>query len=421
MEELTTYRNYQEYKAALSAELEKTAESFVRIGYMLKLAVDTDILKESGYRNVVEFAKAEYGIDKTLVSRFISINDRFSENGYSDRLKEQYRGFGYAKLSLMLQLPEEINEELSPGYSKSEVQAIKEEVEAEKKISDIELLIEGEDKGQQELNNLQKAVRQLGKDNPELYRTLHGLIRKNASMAAIQEALAPAGESIYSIRIPGIGRMMLTIKEIEREIPIINIRTNEKELFTWNQLRAALELMINPDLPADESWSAFYGEPFTKEEEPPASREMPKKEEKQEKQQRKISKVVKAPEKKKLEPVKWEPKKWEPKQSETQVKTGAELPEEKAEVAPVQQGEAKSEEPIAATEDIGTEKQMEIEDYPEALPEEYIKCHDGSEVMTPEITRYEALKQAETVKEMAEILQEIDDRDWENWLQEPSK
>ena len=53
--------------------------------------------------------------------------------------------------------------------------------------------------------------------------------------------------------------------------------------------------------------------------------------------------------------------------------------------------------------------------------EDYIKCHDGSEVVTPEITRYEALNLAVTIKEMAEVLRDIDNRDWEVWLKEPRK
>ena len=40
------YRSYQEYKTELDSELSKTAEGFVRIGYLLRLAEDTDILKE---------------------------------------------------------------------------------------------------------------------------------------------------------------------------------------------------------------------------------------------------------------------------------------------------------------------------------------------------------------------------------------
>ena len=89
MEQIITYRSYQEYKQELDTELKKTAEGFVRIGYLLKVARDTNILAESGYKNVVDFARAEYGIDKTQVSRFIQINDKFSQGGYAPELKEE--------------------------------------------------------------------------------------------------------------------------------------------------------------------------------------------------------------------------------------------------------------------------------------------------------------------------------------------
>ena len=111
MEQIRPYQTYEQYKEELDRELSKTAEGFVKIGYLLKVARDTDILHESGYATVTEFAQAEYGIDKTQVSRFIHINDRFSEGGYSDHLMQQYQGFGYAKLTLMLQLPDAVNED----------------------------------------------------------------------------------------------------------------------------------------------------------------------------------------------------------------------------------------------------------------------------------------------------------------------
>lgn len=127
------YSNYADFKEALDNVVEKVEEGFVQIGYHLKVARDTDILQESGYANVNEFAEAEYGLDKTSVSRFIAINDNFAENGYSPVLQEKYRGFGRAKLSIMLMLPENINEELSSQYSKAEINEIKREIDEEKR------------------------------------------------------------------------------------------------------------------------------------------------------------------------------------------------------------------------------------------------------------------------------------------------
>ena len=154
-----TYTDYGKYKADLDAELQKSAESFVRIGYLLKVARDTGILKESGYANVNEFAQREYGLDKTQVSRFMNINDKFSKDGYSEELREEYRGYGYAKLSIMLLLPEEVNEMLTTDLSKSEIQTVREEIIEEAKKTDIEVMLEGQDKVQQSIeSNLEKVI-----------------------------------------------------------------------------------------------------------------------------------------------------------------------------------------------------------------------------------------------------------------------
>ena len=76
-------RTYQEFKAATDREVYNQAEGFVRLGYLLRRAEDTEILAESGYKSVVEFARAEYGLTETYVSRYININKRYSEGGYS--------------------------------------------------------------------------------------------------------------------------------------------------------------------------------------------------------------------------------------------------------------------------------------------------------------------------------------------------
>ena len=71
----------------------------------------------------------------------------------------------------MLTLPESVAEELTPAYSKSEIQAVKEEIESEEKITDIEVILEGEKEEQKELDNLEKAIHQICMDEPELYAT----------------------------------------------------------------------------------------------------------------------------------------------------------------------------------------------------------------------------------------------------------
>ena len=49
MNELEHIEDFRTFKAELDRQLAESAEGFVRIGYLLKKARDTDILKESGY------------------------------------------------------------------------------------------------------------------------------------------------------------------------------------------------------------------------------------------------------------------------------------------------------------------------------------------------------------------------------------
>ena len=239
MNELTNVKTYDDLRIQLNTELNQAAISFVRAGYLLKIARDTDILKGSSYSNVNEFASAEFGLDKTQVSRFMRINDRFSINGYSEELEEKYRNYGSAKLSLMLTLPDEINEELSPEYSKSDIQAIKEEYEDEQKISDLEVMME--DKPDDEPDEfIALVVKHLNDEHPEAINTIHWGIGQGITvdLEDIKDAYMPDGDRAYSIRIPGQGRYMITCKDAE--ISIVNMRSpEEKSTLSWDEFMTA--------------------------------------------------------------------------------------------------------------------------------------------------------------------------------------
>ena len=268
MNEIVYSKTYTEYKRELDAELSKSAESFVRIGYLLKVARDTDILAESGYKNMAEFANAEYGLSSTYVSRFIRINDKFSEGGYSDHLLPEYQGFGYAKLTLMLQLPEAINEALTPKYSKSDIQAIKDEVDQEKKVTDIERALEGTE----EKPLIEQIIFNIGKEHPELYLKIsQRLIDGICTQEDIAECMAPQGVATYTTRIRGIGSVMLMLDE--EECHIVVTRTGEKEDTTWGDIGYQWKKIYG----SKENWEELYGEKFPEKEEiAPVQQETPK-------------------------------------------------------------------------------------------------------------------------------------------------
>lgn len=106
MEEYTqiTLDEWTQWKEDIRRKLAETANNFVYIGYRLKQIRDSGMF--GGAADVFEFAQNEYGLGMSTVSRFIAINEKYSEGGNSLELKEEFRNFSSSKLSEMLTLPD---------------------------------------------------------------------------------------------------------------------------------------------------------------------------------------------------------------------------------------------------------------------------------------------------------------------------
>lgn len=276
---VTNVKTLEDLKSQLNIELNKAAISFVRIGYLLKTARDTEILKDTEYSDVNEFASKEFGLDKSQVSRFMRINDRFSISGYSEQLKVEYEGYGSAKLSLMLTLPDEINEELSPEMSKTDIQAIKEEYDEESKITDLEVMMEEKPEGEPD-EFIALVIKHLNDEHPEPAELMKDAIETGKALGLpegwtfendVKEDYMPDGDKIYNIRIEGQGRFMISCKE--SGITITNMRDPaNKTPLTWEEFaKAVIE---------DVSHREFAKKPEKPKAEPKPNKPKPKKVEK---------------------------------------------------------------------------------------------------------------------------------------------
>lgn len=259
MEELKkTFAGYEEFKQTLDTELTRTTEGFVRIGFLLKTARDNpDILAGSGYAGINDMAAAEYNIDKTMVSRFISINDRFSEGGNSDRLQDKYRGYGYAKLAIMLQLPDGINDEISPAYSKSEINTIKKEYDEEQQVTPLEVMTEPKDATADTLTQTEQVFYVVMHNEPELYRQLWESITEWKKYLDI---LAPAGEAVYIARVSGAGKFMVSVKA--DGITVVNMRdaSDREQMSGEGFIQLCGKLFAHDEPTVESKWKALFRE-----------------------------------------------------------------------------------------------------------------------------------------------------------------
>lgn len=287
------FRDYKEFKSSLDFEIKANAEGFVRIGYLLKVARDTNILEESGYKTVAEFAQAEYGLTKDVVSRFIAINDRYSVDGYSEKLLEKYEGYGVAKLQEMLTLPDEVIEEIKPSLTKREIVDIKKEIAEEEKITPVEIAIEAAApaavKDEKDYTPTERIWKEFFHENRELYKALgkdpafmavyteiwNGELEKKAAEALL-DILAPNGDAVLWSRVPGVGKFMISVHADDQEIVYTNTRTNEKIKASISNAENDIHEVFGA-CDAHE-WELVYGEPLEKQESPKIEVESPENE-----------------------------------------------------------------------------------------------------------------------------------------------
>lgn len=102
-----TINEYLDLKRKIADKLNNMANDYITIGYYLKRIRDTEAYKQDGYASLAEFAQKEYGFSEAATSRAIAVNTKFSVDGNTPLLLENYKGFGSSKLSEMLTLSDD--------------------------------------------------------------------------------------------------------------------------------------------------------------------------------------------------------------------------------------------------------------------------------------------------------------------------
>lgn len=268
------YVSYGEFKRTLDTELQKAAQSFVRIGYLLKVAGETDVLKDSGYKTMAEFAEAEYHLDASQTSRFVDIYDQYGDPEHCGALLPKYESYGYAKLSEMLTLPEAVADAIGPEYTRSEIREIKQEVKEEQKITDLEVMMEKPAAGDKPESVTAQVMHEYFRDpeKAEQYCDLYKCYEVDQDWETtrdkIIEIIAPAGYATMMARVPQKGKYMISIRSGSEPVQLVDVRGESKTEIPWEQFTHDIyDAMRNPAMDEDpkQMWSEEYGQPFPEE------------------------------------------------------------------------------------------------------------------------------------------------------------
>lgn len=128
MDELSRwYENmtYQEAKDILREKLDYMKKNFIAAGYYMKYIRDHGLFREDGYESIWEFAEDNYGIKKSTASRWMAMNDKFSQDGNSPILAEEFRNFEKSQLQEMLYLDDKQMETVTPDMTVKEIREVR--------------------------------------------------------------------------------------------------------------------------------------------------------------------------------------------------------------------------------------------------------------------------------------------------------
>ena len=241
-----TLNDWLEMKQSLERELSNLKTGFIRVGYVLRKIDDTKGYEQDGYKSVAEFAKAEYGLSASTVSRFMAINEKFSLDGYSERLDPKYIGFRQSIMGEMLGLPDQDLDLVTPETSRQDVRELKQfnRQEPEKGIAD-------------DLRNLIESYFRENRDElNELY---------NAPGTPTQEILNPSGNKVYR---KGMYMMFFYTD---------NVKTKKfggaTDAYNWEEFRGLIDSVFASSAGQD-TYENYFGIP-QKEEVPEAEEPKP--------------------------------------------------------------------------------------------------------------------------------------------------
>ena len=143
-------------------------------------------------------------------------------------------------------------------------------------------------------NNLEKAVYLIGKSYPEIYEQAYYEAKCDCG-EGIADAFAPNEEQLYTVRVPEVGKLIVSIKGYGKQVIVTNMRSGEKEEYSWSEMEEAVGKLI-PENPRDahdakKCWEDLYGEPWPVPEEPEKEEVAPVQQTKTETKPKKESKV----------------------------------------------------------------------------------------------------------------------------------
>lgn len=255
-----TLTEWVQWKEDIRKKLQETAENFVYIGYRLKQIRDTRAYEMEGAEDIFQFAQQEYGLTRSVTSRFMAINDRFSIDGDSMELREEFRGFGSSKLQEMLTLSEEDCALIDKRATVQQIRELKEfEREAEEETESEELNDTEPEK--RLLTPLERCIEDYFRVKPperlnEAMRMMREEVRTPELERELCEVINPR---LYEMHRKGM--VFLVLNDYEKGVNYKVVGVAENQSLSWAQFLEVVAGIYKDYIQKEDVWKSYYENP----------------------------------------------------------------------------------------------------------------------------------------------------------------
>lgn len=245
-----TLEDYQQSKEDIKNNLTGMVKSFVRIGWHLSRIDASGAYKMDGYKTIAEFAKGEYNMTPSGVSRFIKVYKTYSLPGDTPELKDQYKEFNFSQLQEMLQLPEQDHDMILPETKRENIRSLK-QFNAENENNPDNLTLWQEE---QKDDPVQQALVEFFKRDKELTNEIFSSKAwEQQDVNALVEIINPSGNRSFRS-----GRIFLMMYGVTQGLMIKEFQ-GEKQTMNWQEFFQIMGEIFGESIGANTYQNYFGG------------------------------------------------------------------------------------------------------------------------------------------------------------------
>lgn len=232
-----TLNDWVQMKQKLKQELLGVKQSFVRIGYTLRKIEDQRLYEQDGYKSIAEFAKAEYGLEPSTTSRFMSINREYSIDGYSEILRPEFADLGRSQLEEMLKLPESDRQMIQPETSREDIRELKRfnKTEPAAGVAD----------------DIRQLVEKFYKENPDVLNEVFNEEFEEQTIKRFAEIVNPGGNRSYK---KGLFFLMM----YENRVAVKKFGDTPQDLTWWQFYQITVDI-FGDAAAGPKTWQRYFG------------------------------------------------------------------------------------------------------------------------------------------------------------------